>query len=133
MRLELIDQARATQLFCLSSDDEIARYATMREDYLRRCLADPVRNRCTIALCVGAHAFGIPIPVLQAARDQMQPRLIEDRLKLMAFSRIISLGTLKPANSWKGIARAFHRQHPAVMNATHKYGAQIAAALEMSR
>ena len=134
MKLEIIDQDCATPLFgpvYLPTDDEIIRFGTMRDDYVRKCKAEPFTNRCAVALYIGARAFNIPVPVLQAPRDQMQPRLTDDRQRLMAFSRVVSFG--RPLNSWKGIARAFHRQHPTVMNATQKYGAKIAAALEMSR
>ena len=135
VKLELINAFSATPLFgmYLPTDDEIARYGTMRDDYARRCKEEPFINRCALALCIGARTFGISIPELQAARDQLKPRLTEDRQKLMAFSRIVSVGMAKRPNSWKGIAKAFNRKHPTVINATQKYGAQIAAALEMSR
>lgn len=115
----------------MPSDEEIARYGRMRDRYVRRLAAAPFSNRYTLALSIGAEEFSIPIPVLQAARDQRQPHLAEDRQRLMAFSRVVSLG--RQLNTWKGIARSFCRQHPTVINATQKYGAQIAAALEMSR
>jgi hypothetical protein len=135
VKLEVISAFDATPLFgiYLPTDEEIARYGTMRDDYLRKCKAEPFINRCALALSIGARTFGISIPELQAARDQMKPRLTEDRQRLMAFSRIVSFGAAKRPNSWKGIAKAFHRKHPTVINATQKYGAQIAAALEMSR
>ena len=76
----------------LPSDDEIALYGKMRHEYLRKLKAEPFINRYSLALTIGARSFGIPIPVLQAPRDQMQPRLTEDRQRLMAFSRVVSVG-----------------------------------------
>lgn len=135
MKLQANEQTCPTPLFgiFLPTDEEITRYGTMRDDYRRKCKAEPFSNRCLMALCIGARAFGIAVPQLQAARDRTRPRLDEDRQRLMAFSRVVSMGEPKTLNTWKGIARAFHRQHPAAITATHKYGAQIAAAMEMNR
>lgn len=136
MRIEIIDQDSATPLFgliYLPTNEEIELYGTMRDDYVSKGKAEPFTNRCALALCVGSRAFNIPIPKLQAVRDQRNPGLTENRQKLMAFSRIVSVGIERRPNSWKGIAKMFHRKHPAVINATQKYGMQIAAALEMSR
>jgi len=117
----------------MPTDEEIERYGKMRDDYVRTCKAEPFINRCALALSIGARSFGVSIADLQAARDQLKPLLTENRQKLMAFSRIVSVATAKRPNSWKGIAKTFNRKHPTVINATQKYGAQIAAALEMSR
>lgn len=133
MTLQLIDRSIPIQAFELyfPTDEEIDRFCTMRDDYARKCKAEPFTSRCVIALSVGSRAFRIPIPLLQSARDQRQPQLVEDRQKLMAFSRVISLLHPQTPNTWKGIARAFNRKHPCVINAAHKFGAKIAAAMEM--
>ncbi len=117
----------------LPTDDEIARYGTMRDDYRRRCMAERFSNRCLLAFAIGARAFRLPADQLQAAFDKANPRLTEDRQRLMAFSRLVGAAYDKTPNSWRGVARAFHREPSAVVFATHKYGAQIAAAMEMKR
>jgi hypothetical protein len=128
----------ATPLFgslYLPTDDEIALFCGMRDEYARRCRAEPFTNRCSIAMVVGARAFSIPPTVLKATRDQKQPGLVESRQMLMAFSRIVSLQVHPETapNPWKGIARVFCRTHPCVMHATHKFGQKIAAAMEFYR
>lgn len=114
------------------TDDEMTLFCGMRDEYARRCQAEPFANRCRIAFAVGARAFGIPPVVLQATRDQKMPTLVEDRQMLMAFSRIVSLQVhpRSAPNPWKGIGRMFCRTHPCVMHATQKYGQKIAAAME---
>lgn len=136
MQVEIIERDDTTPFFgviYLPTNEEIELYGSMREDYLRKRTAEPFTNRYTLALCIGSRAFRIPILDLQAARDQKNACLTENRQKLMAFSRIVSIGIERRPNSWSGIARSFHRARPAVMYATQKYGAQITAALEMTR
>lgn len=148
MKLQVIEQAfHLPGTFYLPTEDEIEKYGTMRDEYIRKCRVEPANNRCKVALAVGSRVFGVPIPMLQAARDcgadllyalaadearQRQTSLTETRQKLMAFSRVVSIGRQKEPNSWKAIGRAFNRSHCTVIHATQKYGGQIAAALEMS-
>lgn len=116
----------------LPTDDEVRQYGAMREDYERRCRANPAANRSAMAVGVAARAFGLSVTDVQADRDQRQPDISHKRQCLMAFARVVSISA-PHRNSWASIARAVNRSHAAVIHATHKYGAQIAAAMEMSR
>lgn len=116
----------------LPTDDEVRRYGAMRQDYERRYRSFPAANRSVMAIAVGARAFGLSVVDVQAERNQRQPDISHKRQCLMAFARVVSVGSPIP-NSWASIARAVNRSHAAVIHATHKYGAQIAAAMEMSR
>jgi hypothetical protein len=116
------------------TDYEADLLRNMRDDYARRYKKQGFANRYAVALAICARAFDIPALVLAEPRDQTRPKLVEDRKKLMAFCRVVSC-TVHPAtpNTWKGIADKFNRKHPTVIHATQQYGAQIAAALEMTR
>jgi hypothetical protein len=130
VKLEHIEVSFTAVPLYLPHDEDMALFRQMRSDYVRRCSAGPFTNRCALAISVGADAFGIPIPLLQAPRDRTKPGLTVDRLKLMAFCRVVSFCVPDRPNTWKGIARVFHRRHPTIIHATQKYGAQIAAAME---
>lgn len=110
----------------LLNDEEAQRFLRMAIDYHNRCHIEPFLNRCVLALMVCAKGYELPIPLVQSHAGQT--KIGEDRQKMMAFSRVISLKAPCP-NSWKGIARVFHRAHPTVIHATHKYGGRIAAIL----
>lgn len=113
--------------YLIVSDSESVRYREMRAEYRRACERRPFLNHCVIAFMVGAKAFEIPVDLLQS---QLKTREIaEPRHKLMAFCRVVSVGT-PTLNSFKGIARAFHRHHATVIHANHKYGGQIAEAIQ---
>lgn len=131
-QLELISNPRLLLAlpavsFLIADDIETARYRAMADDYRRACASRPGMKHCTIAFMVGAKAFGISAAALLS--DDKKRGLCADRQKLMAFSRIVSVGT-PVVNPWKGIGRAFMRHHATVIHATHKYGAQIAAAIQ---
>ncbi len=130
MKQDFLEQI-ANDAVLIPTLQDIERYCEMREDYLERCVKLPAMNRCQIALLVCAYGFEIPIEHLTAPGRGTHD-MAETRQKLMAFSRIVSLGTPK-LNTWKGIGRAFMRRHSTVIHATQKYGAQIAAALEVAQ
>jgi hypothetical protein len=114
---------------------DVALYGYMRADYVKSLKR--VRNpasRTSLAMKIGAEAFGVPIEVLQGPRNQKQADISEMRQKLMAFVRVVSLSVHpERPNAFKQIARAFNRKHPCIIHATHKYGSQITAALEVTR
>ena len=130
MKQDFLEQI-ASNAVLIPTLADIERYNEMREDYLERCVKLPTMNRCQIALLVCSYQFEIPVEHLTAP-GRGRPELAEIRQKMMAFSRVVSLGTPR-LNTWKGIGRAFQRRHSTVIHATQKYGAQIAAALEVSQ
>lgn len=99
------------------------RYRDAAQLYLEFCQKKPGENRCRVALVAGSMAFGKRISDLQSRARETD--LAEVRQQLMAFSRIVSVGPTRRPNSWKGIARVFHRSHATVIYATKKYGDAI--------
>lgn len=130
MRHEALERV-AHEAVLIPTLQDIERYCEMREDYLERCSKLPTMSRYQVALMVCAYGFDMPLKELWA-HDRKSTDLVEIRQKMMAFSRIVSLGTPK-LNTWKGIGQAFKRRHSTVIHATQKFGAQIAAALEVSK
>lgn len=130
MKQQALEHIAANAVLIPSLQD-IERYCEMRDDYFERCLKLPTMNRYQLVLIVCAYGFDLPIEHL-TAHDRGRTELVEIRQKMMAFSRVVSLGTPK-LNTWKGIGRAFKRRHSTVIHATQKYGPEIAAALEVSQ
>jgi chromosomal replication initiation ATPase DnaA len=132
MNIDLLEHPAAPEFFIrrFLSDIEEECFRTMATKYWETCATRRGFDRCQIALRVGAKGLDISIDSLHERRRCKA--LVEPRQKLMAFSRIVSLET-DIVNSWKGIGRAFKRDHATVIHATHKYGDQISSALRVRR
>lgn len=111
---------------------DVRLYCDMRDEYLARCARTPQWSRCALAFLVCVDSFDLTADQI-TAHDRHSRGLVETRQKMMAFCRVVSLGNCKPPNTWQGIARQFRRTHSTVIHATQKYGALIAAALEVSK
>lgn len=113
-----------------SFDIGIDLYRRMADDYRRTCAKNTSLNRTQIAVKIVARTINIPIATLQAKSRKHD--IVETRLRLMAFTRIVSLDDRRP-NPWKQIGRAFKRHHSTVISSVAKYGEEITHALETPR
>lgn len=131
MRQEPLDRL-FTGAVIVPSLQEIEMFSEMRADYLERCEKLPTMSRYSVLLLVCAHALDWSVDHLISYDRRRDVEMVEARQKMMAFCRVVSLGTPQ-INTWKGIAATFRRSHSTVIHATRKYGELIATALEVSK
>lgn len=134
MQLEIIHHGIQQAVYYPTPADA-ERYQSARDNYVRALtrVRNPV-SRVPLAVKAGATAFMVPVEVLQGPRDQRDIEISETRQKLMAFVRIVSFAVHPDRpNPFKQIAAAFNRKHPCIIHATHKYGSEVTAALELER
>lgn len=124
-------------IILLPAPEDVALYGFMRDDYAKalKRIRNPI-SRTPLAVKIGAEAFGIPVEILKEPRNHKKAgrEIVETRQKLMAFARVVSFAVHPDRpNPFKQIAAAFNRKHSCIIHATHKYGSEIAAALELNR
>jgi|SRR5882724_6838382 len=131
--------AREFKMVTLFDEETKQRYRNAALAYFRYCQLHPTENRCKVALHVGAVHFGqqvgrdgkianIRVQIAALQSSDRTGRIANIRQQLMAFCRVVSLGSPTP-NALQGIGRAFHRDHSTVVYAIKKYGDAISEAI----
>jgi chromosomal replication initiation ATPase DnaA len=98
------------------------RYRAMRSEYHDIRARYPLERHCTIALKVGARAFGFKVDDILDKSDR-DPKVNEARQKIIAFAKVIT------GQVARHVAFAFDRDHHIVTRAVRRYGAEIKAVL----